>query len=63
LLPLLRQQKNCNGYIVTVTEAENVRIAEEEGVLTDGEGREKGRWKMKERRRKMEESGRRNKGR
>ncbi len=28
--------------------------------MTDGEGQEKGRWKMKERRWEMEESGRRN---
>ncbi len=28
--------------------------------MTDGEGREKRRWKMKERRREMEESGRSN---
>jgi hypothetical protein len=60
-LPLLRPPNLCNGYIVTGNEAEkNVRIAGEEGVLTDGEEREKGRWKMKERRGEIEESGRSN---
>jgi hypothetical protein len=42
-LPLLRQPKNFNGYILSVTR--------DERVLTDGEGREKVRGKMKESRR------------
>ncbi len=50
-LRLLRLQKIFNISIVTVTEVEKMeRIAREEGVLTDGEGREKGKRKMKERR-------------
>jgi hypothetical protein len=45
-------EKNCNGMVTSLPllSRKSVRIAGEEGELSDGEGGVKGRWKMKERR-------------
>ncbi len=56
-MPLLRQSKIVMVTSLPLLKQKLYKDCTRGGVLTDGEGREKGRWKMKERRGEMEDEG------